>query len=93
MVVKAHREALDNIQHFWKCVMHRTVKFRTLAVVVKDMDSTIRLADRVYKYVCAWFTLRLLMPDEHPQREQDTLVSTTYLRRLAGWCFKDTRAT
>jgi hypothetical protein len=34
---------------FWEALMHNTVPFRTLAACIKNMDVTIRTADRVYK--------------------------------------------
>ncbi len=49
MLLKVHRETLANIQNFWQCLIHRTIRFRTLAHAVKSMDASIRQADRVYK--------------------------------------------
>jgi hypothetical protein len=49
MVLKVHRDTLNNIQRFWHVLMHKTVRFKTLADSVQAMDGSIRQADRVYK--------------------------------------------
>jgi hypothetical protein len=36
---------------FWETLMHNSVQFRTLARCIKNMDVSIRAADRVYKWV------------------------------------------
>jgi hypothetical protein len=36
---------------FWEVLMHSDVQFRTLARCIKNMDVSIRAADRVYKWV------------------------------------------
>jgi hypothetical protein len=49
--VKVHKDALLAMRAFWEALMHNTVPFRTLAACIKNMDVTIRTADRVYKWV------------------------------------------
>jgi hypothetical protein len=49
IVLKVHRETLNNILRFWQCLTHKNIKFRTLASTVQAMDASIRHADQVYK--------------------------------------------
>jgi hypothetical protein len=49
LALKVHREALLAMRGFWETLMHSQVPFRTLAACIKNMDVSIRTADRVYK--------------------------------------------
>jgi hypothetical protein len=49
LALKVHRDALLAMRSFWETLMHNQVPFRTLARCIKNMDVTIRTADRVYK--------------------------------------------
>ncbi len=49
LALRVHKDALVAIRNFWGSLMHSSVRFRTLAMAVRDMDAAVKHADRVYK--------------------------------------------
>jgi hypothetical protein len=49
MVLKVHRDTLNNMQRFWQCLMHKKVQFRSLSGAVVAMDTSARRAEHTYK--------------------------------------------
>jgi hypothetical protein len=51
MAIKAHRETLNIMQRFWQTLLHKKIKFRSLAGGVQALDASIRQTERVYRRV------------------------------------------